>query len=73
MGPPITRLNIRNTPLSVERPGKRVADDQATHECRAPPSQAKPDGPAPVLHHHREVPEAEAIHEVLQHITMLFR
>jgi hypothetical protein len=62
-----------NPALPVERPRKRIADNQATHELGAPTSNAQANRSAPVLCHHGEILQTEAIHEVLKHIAVLPR
>jgi hypothetical protein len=44
-----------NAPFPIERPRKGIGDNQAAHGLRPPTSEAKTDGPAPILYHHREV------------------
>ena len=53
--------------------GESVLDDEASHEFWAPPREAEPNRPSPILYHDREILQAEVIDEMLNHDAMLTR
>src|SRR6516225_11355735 len=72
-GPSHDRAENADSELAVERPGERVADDQAAHELRTATAETETDRAAPVLHHQRQVVELQLVDESFQHRAVLAR
>src|SRR5262249_18199574 len=67
------RAEHADADLAIERPGKRVADDQPAEELGPTAGEPEPDRSAPVLHHQRQLGQRESIDEALEHRAVLAR